>query len=56
MLDYMASQRFKPAVEIAAADLDAWILTRYTAPASGITPEKSPDIVDPGQVKKGGGE
>lgn len=54
VLDYMASPRFKPAVEIAAADLDAWIPARHTAPASGITPPKSPDVVDPGQVKRGG--
>ena len=56
VLDYVASARFKPAVAIGAADLDAWIPARYTAPASSIVPPKSTDIVDPGQVKKGRGK
>ena len=55
VLDYMASPRFNPAVEIAVADLDRWIQVRYTAPSSSITPPKSPDVVDPGQVKRTGG-
>jgi hypothetical protein len=56
VLDYMASPRFRPSVEIAAADLDAWIPARYTAPASSITPPKSTDVVDPGQVKRQAGK
>jgi hypothetical protein len=56
VLDFMASPRFNPAFAIAAADLDSWIVARYTAPASGITPVKSPDVVDPGQVKRQGGQ
>jgi hypothetical protein len=56
VLDYMASPRFQPTVAIARKDLDAWIPARYTAPANSIIPPKSPDVVDPGQVKKGGGE
>jgi len=51
VLDYMASPRFNPAVEVSAAGLDAWIAARYTAPATGIVPPKSPDVLDPGQVK-----
>ncbi|HWB84114.1 MAG TPA: hypothetical protein VG675_08245 [Bryobacteraceae bacterium] len=54
VLDYMASEHFRPSVKIAAADLDAWIPLRYTAPVMSITPPKSPDVVDPGQVKRRG--
>lgn len=54
VLEYMASPRFKPAVEVAAVDLDAWIPARYSAPTSVITPPKSPDVSDPGQVKRRG--
>jgi len=53
VLDYMASPRFRPAVAISAESLDAWIPARYTAPANSVTPAKSPDVVDPGQLKKG---
>jgi hypothetical protein len=54
VLVYMASTRFNPSTEIALADLDAWIPARYTAPATSITPPKSPDVTDPGQVKRVG--
>jgi len=53
VLDYMASPRFRPAVAISAESLDARIPARYTAPANSVTPAKSPDVVDPGQLKKG---
>ena len=52
LLDYMASARFQPAVEISEAELDAWMPKRYTAPPTVITPPKSPDVVDPGQIKR----
>jgi len=29
---------------------------RYTAPAPVLTPPNSPDVADPGQVKKGRGD
>jgi hypothetical protein len=51
VLDYMASPRFRPAVSVAPAELDVWIPQRYTAPAGGAAPEKTPDVADPGQVK-----
>jgi hypothetical protein len=52
LLDYMASERFRPTVEIGEADLEKWIPQRYTAPPTIITPPKSPDVVDPGQIKR----
>lgn len=54
VLDYMASPRFRPETDIPVAQLDAWIPQRYTAPESAVVPAKSPDVVDPGQVKRGG--
>jgi hypothetical protein len=53
MPDYMASARFRPAVAVSAAEMDAWMAVRYTASAGGVAPAKSPDVVDPGQVKRG---
>ncbi|HKE22848.1 MAG TPA: hypothetical protein VKB88_10685 [Bryobacteraceae bacterium] len=54
VLDYMASPRFNPSTEISLSDLDRWIPARYTAPAPSITPPKSPDVTDPGQIKRVG--
>ncbi|HVI85054.1 MAG TPA: hypothetical protein VNA86_07050, partial [bacterium] len=54
VLDYMASPRFRPATEISAAALDTWVGARYTAPAGGAAPAPSPDVVDPGQVRRRG--
>lgn len=56
VLDYMASPRFNPTPEISVADLDRWIPARYAAPPNGVTPPKSTDVVDPGQVKRRGGK
>lgn len=54
ILDYMESPLFKPSTQIAVAELDAWMPTRYTAPATSITPPpaNSLDLVDPGQVRR----
>ncbi|HUA59744.1 MAG TPA: glycoside hydrolase [Verrucomicrobiae bacterium] len=56
ILDYMASPQFKPGTELTMAALDAWMPVRYTAPAPVLTPPNSPDVADPGQVKKGRGD
>jgi hypothetical protein len=54
IVDYMASSEFKPAAQIALADLDAWMPGRYTAPATILAPPpaNSPDLIDPGQVRR----
>jgi len=52
VLDYMASPKFKPKSKIAMAELDAWILTRYTAPVILNSPPAASDVADPGQVKQ----
>jgi hypothetical protein len=54
VLDYMASPQFRPATDVPAMALDIWIAARYTAPASGAAPAASPDVVDPGQVRRRG--
>jgi hypothetical protein len=53
ILDYMASARFNPSSPINAADLDAWIPQRYTAPPTVLTPPATRDVADPGQIKHG---
>ena len=51
VLEYMGSERFKPAIHVVPGDLDGWMPNRYTAPATVTTPPaSSPDLVDPGQV------
>jgi beta-galactosidase len=52
VLDYMASPQFKPATQIAVAQLDAWMPVRYTPPPPvKMPPASSIDLVDPGQVR-----
>jgi hypothetical protein len=59
ILDYMASPRFRPAVEIAAADLrKQWVSLRpgYVDPgANQPAAPASPDLVDPGQIRRSPG-
>jgi hypothetical protein len=54
VLEYMASDAFKPASRIALTELDAWVPKRYTPPAGIVKPEGvvTPDLVDPGQIRR----
>ncbi len=49
----MASPRFAPTVNIAAADMTKWIDQRYN-PGDYVKPDSKPstDLVDPGQIRK----
>jgi hypothetical protein len=49
VLEYMASDAFKPASRIALTELDAWVPKRYTPPAGIVKPE---GVVDPGQIRR----
>jgi hypothetical protein len=56
VMEYMASERFKPAVQVAAADLkNQWLTQRpdKVDPGAGQKVEPtSPDLQDPGQIKR----
>ena len=52
VLDYMASQKFKPKNKIAMAELEAWVPIRYVAPVILNSPPATSDVADPGQVKQ----
>jgi hypothetical protein len=56
VMDYMASEKFKPAVQVAAEDLrKQWLTQRENKvdPGAGQKAEPtSPDLQDPGQIRK----
>ncbi len=52
VLDYMASPKFKPQNQLAMAELEAWMPTRYVAPVILNSPPATSDVADPGQVKQ----
>jgi hypothetical protein len=45
----MASSRFKPAIKLSTADLEAWMRVRFVAPAMIISPPATGDVADPNQ-------
>ncbi|WP_347304049.1 sugar-binding domain-containing protein [Croceibacterium sp. TMG7-5b_MA50] len=51
VLDYMASDRFSPALALNEGTLATWIDRRHVAPATVITPPDTGDVIDPGQVR-----
>ncbi len=53
VLNYMASEGFKPKLQVSDHDMEAWLNGRYRAPVVSITPPAAtPDLVDPGQVQR----
>jgi beta-galactosidase len=51
VLDYMASPKFTPHNQVAMAELETWLPTRYIAPVILNSPPATHDIADPGQLK-----
>lgn len=52
VLDYMASDRFRPTMALAPEALDGWADQRHAAPATIIVPPQTGDVIDPGQVRR----
>jgi hypothetical protein len=53
LLDYMVSPAFRPQNQVAMADLEKWMPTRYVAPVILNSPPATNDVADPGQLKPG---